>query len=116
MSAPGPENFPYDTGGVMRGVRGGDPEMAYLYTMEKYNTCDSDVADLVIDFINRRADTDQPFYVNFWGKGNHFWGAHPDFRDTPAQTNSSAQMVEHDYNTGRILKTLVDLALLATRL
>ena len=111
MSSPGPENFPYDTGGVMRGVKGGDPEMAYPYTMEKYNTYDSDVADLVIDFINRRADTDQPFYVNFWGKGNHFWGAHPDFRDTPAQTNTSAQMVEHDYNTGRILKTLVDLGI-----
>ena len=79
--------------------------------MEKYNTYDSEVADRTIDFIKQRAKTDQPFFVNFWGKGNHFWSAHPDFRDTPAGTNTSAQMVEHDYNTGRILKTLKDLGI-----
>ncbi len=111
IESPGPEGFPYDTGGVMRAQKGEEPEMAYRYSMERYNTYDSDVADLVIDFIERRAATDQPFFVNFWGKANHFWGAHPDFRDTPAQTNTSAQMVEHDYNTGRILKTLVDLGI-----
>ena len=81
------------------------------FVKEKYNTYDSEVADNVIDFIKRRAKTDQPFFVNFWGKGNHFWGAHPDFRDTPAQTNAASQMVEHDYNTGRILKTLKDLGI-----
>ena len=111
MNSPGPENFPYDTGGVMRGTKGGEPEMVYEYSLEKYNTYDSEVADLTIDFIKRHADSSRPFFVNFWGKGNHFWGAHPDFRDTPAQTNTSAQMVEHDYNTGRILKTLTDLGI-----
>ncbi|MGI9290381.1 MAG: sulfatase-like hydrolase/transferase [Gammaproteobacteria bacterium] len=111
VNSPGPENFPYDTGGVMRAIKGEEPEMVYEYSMEKYNTYDSEVADKVIDFINRRAKTDQPFYVNFWGKGNHFWGAHPDFRDTPAQTNTAAQMVEHDYNVGRVLKTLTDLGI-----
>ncbi|MHC5061850.1 MAG: sulfatase-like hydrolase/transferase [Planctomycetota bacterium] len=107
--SPGPENFPYDTGGVMRAKKGEEPEMVYEYSMEKYNTYDSEVADRVIDFIKRRAKSDKPFYVNFWGKGNHFWGAHPDFRDTPAGTNTSAQMVEHDYNVGRVIKTLKDL-------
>ena len=111
MQSPGPEGFPYDTGGVMRGKKGEEPVMVYPYSMEKYNTYDSEVADRVVDFIERRAKTDQPFYVTFWGKGNHFWGAHPDFRDTPAQTNTSSQMVEHDYNTGRILKTLTDLGI-----
>ena len=111
MQSPGPEGFPYDTGGVMRAKQGEKPELVYEYSMEKYNTYDSEVAENVVDFIERRAKTDQPFYVTFWGKGNHFWGAHPDFRDTPADTNTSAQMVEHDYNTGRILKTLVDLGI-----
>jgi arylsulfatase len=111
IHSPGPENFPYDTGGVMRGRKGQEPDLVYEYSMEKYNTYDSEAADHVIDFIERRAKTDQPFFVNFWGKGNHFWGAHPDFRDTPAGTNTSAQMVEHDYNTGRILKTLKDLGI-----
>ena len=109
--SPGPENFPYETGGVMRGRKGEEPTLVYTYSMEKYNTYDSEVADNVIDFIKRRAKTEQPFYVCFWGKANHFWGAHPDFRDTPAQTNTSAQMVEHDYNTGRIVKTLKDLGI-----
>jgi arylsulfatase A-like enzyme len=111
MYSPGPENFPYDTGGVMRAKKGEEPTLVYEYSMEKYNTYDSEAADRTIDFIKRRAKTDQPFFVNFWGKGNHFWGAHPDFRDTPAGTNTSAQMVEHDYNTGRILKTLKDLGI-----
>jgi len=111
MYSPGPENFPYDTGGVMRAKKGEEPELVYPYSMEKYNTYDSEVADRVIDFIKRRAKTDQPFFVNFWGKGNHFWGAHPDFRDTPAGTNTSSQMVEHDYNTGRILQTLTELGI-----
>ena len=108
---PGPENFPYDTGGVMRAKKGEEPQLVYKYSMERYNTYDSEAADRAIDFIERRALSDQPFFVNFWGKANHFWGAHPDFRDTPAGTNTSAQMVEHDYNTGRILKTLVDLGI-----
>ena len=111
IQSPGPENFPYDTEGVMRSKKGEKPELVYQYSMEKYNTYDSKVADNVIDFIKRRAETDKPFFVNFWGKGNHFWGAHPDFRDTPAGTNTSAQMVEHDYNVGRILKTLKDLGI-----
>ena len=111
MNSPGPENFPYDTGGVMRAVKGEEAEIVYQYSLEKYNTYDSEVADLTIDYIKRRAGSERPFFVNFWGKGNHFWGAHPDFRDTPAQTNTSSQMVEHDYNTGRILKTLVDLGI-----
>ena len=111
LNSPGPENFPYDTGGVMRAKKGEKPKIVYEYSMEKYNTYDSEVADRVIDFIQRRAKTNQPFFVNYWGKGNHFWGAHPDFRDTPAQTNTSAQMVEHDYNTGRIIKTLKDLGI-----
>jgi arylsulfatase len=111
IESPGPENFPYDTGGVMRAKKGEEPELVYEYSMEKYNTYDSEVADRVIDFIKRRAKTDQPFFVNFWGKANHFWGAHPDFRDTPAGTNTSSQMVEHDYNVGRILKTLKDLGI-----
>jgi arylsulfatase len=111
MYSPGPEGFPYNTGGVMRGRKGEEPELVYPYSMEKYNTYDSEVADRVIDFIERHANSDRPFYVNFWGKANHFWGAHPDFRDTPAQTNTSSQMVEHDYNTGRVLKTLKDLGI-----
>jgi arylsulfatase len=111
IHSPGPENFPYDTEGVMRATKGGKPDLVYEYSMERYNTYDSEVADRVIDFIKRRAETDKPFFVNFWGKANHFWGAHPDFRDTPAGTNTSAQMVEHDYNVGRILKTLKDLGI-----
>ena len=111
MYSPGPEGFPYDTGGVMRAKKGEEAQLVYTYSMEKYNTYDSEVADRVIDFIKRRAKTDQPFFVNFWGKGNHFWGAHPDFRDTPAGTNTSSQMVEHDYNTGRILQTLTELGI-----
>jgi len=111
MDSPGPEKFPYDTGGVMRGKRGQKAEMVYPYSMEKYNTYDTEVADNVIDFIKRRANTDRPFFVTYWGKANHFWGAHPDFRDTPAQTNTAAQMVENDYNTGRVLKTLGDLGI-----
>lgn len=111
MYSPGPEGFPYDTGGVVRAKKGQEPELVYPYSMEKYNTYDSEVADRVIDFIKRRAKTDQPFFVNFWGKGNHFWGAHPDFRDTPAGTNTSSQMVEHDYNTGRVLQALTELGI-----
>ena len=111
LQSPGPEGFPYDTGGVLRGRKGEAPELVYPYSMEKYNTYDTEVADHVIDFIERRAATERPFYVAFWGKANHFWGAHPDFRDTPAQTNTSAQMVEHDYNTGRVIKALKDLGI-----
>jgi len=111
LNHPGPENFPYETGGVMRGRKGETPQMVYKYSMEKYNTYDTEVADLVIDFIKRRANEDSPFFVNYWGKGNHFWGSHPDFRDTPAGTNDAAQMTEHDYNVGRVLKTLINLGI-----
>ncbi|MCK5711385.1 MAG: sulfatase-like hydrolase/transferase, partial [Hyphomicrobiaceae bacterium] len=34
--APGPENFPYDTGGIMRGKKGEKPEIVAPFSMELY--------------------------------------------------------------------------------
>lgn len=92
--------------GVMKGKRGEKPKKLYDVTIETYNTYDSDVADLTIDYINRVAKDDKPFFIYVGGKGNHFIGAHPDFMDTPAQTNTAAQLTESDYNLGRILKAV----------
>jgi len=109
--APGPEGFPYDTGGIMRGVKGEEPEMEAPFSLELYNTMDSDVADDVIDFINRHAESERPFFAYYAGKANHFYGAHPDFMDQPAGTNNSAQMAEHDHNVGRVLDRLNELGI-----
>jgi arylsulfatase A-like enzyme len=108
---PGPENFPYDTGGIMSGKKGEEPKMVAPFSMELYNTMDTDVADGVIDFIDRHAKSKKPFFVYYAGKGNHFWGAHPDFMNQPAGTNNSAQMAEHDYNVGRVLNRLQELGI-----
>ena len=109
--APGPEGFPYDTGGIMKGVRGEEPEMVAPFSLELYDTMDTDVANGVIDFIDRHAESEKPFFVYYAGKGNHFWGAHPDFMDQPAGTNNSAQMAEHDHNVGRVLNQLKELGI-----
>jgi arylsulfatase len=109
--SPGPDAQPYDLGGVMRGKKGEAPEIVYPYSLEKYNTYDTEVADLTIDYIKRSADGDKPFFVYFAGKGNHFFGANPDFMNTPAGTNNAAQMTEHDYNVGRVLATLKELGI-----
>jgi len=109
--APGPGNFPYDTGGIMKGVKGEEPEMVAPFSLELYNTMDTDVADDVIDFINRHAKSTKPFFAYYAGKANHFWGAHPDFMNQPAGTNNSAQMAEHDHNVGRVLDRLNELGI-----
>ncbi len=98
----------YDTGGVMKAKKGEVPEMLYPYSVEKYNTYEEEVFDQSIDFVKRNAKGDKPFYLYIGGKANHFFGANPKFMDTPAQTNTAAQMVETDYNLGRLLKTLKD--------
>ncbi|MGK7916516.1 MAG: sulfatase-like hydrolase/transferase [Prochloraceae cyanobacterium] len=107
--SPAPENFAYDTGGIMRGKKGEQPQMVARFSMELYNTMDTDVADNVLDFIERNAKSKKPFFVYYAGKGNHFWGAHPDFMNQPAHTNNSAQMAEHDHNVGRVLSKLREL-------
>jgi arylsulfatase len=89
--------------GVMKAKKGGKPELVYELSIEKYNTYDTDVTDLAIDYINRKANDDKPFFLYVGGKGNHFLGANPDFMDSPAQTNTAAQLIESDYNLGRIL-------------
>jgi len=109
--APGPDASPYDLGGVMRAKKGGKPEIVYKYSLEKYNSYDTEVADLTIDFIKRKADGEKPFFVYYAGKGNHFFGANPKFMDTPAATNNAAQMTEHDHNVGRVLDTLKKLGI-----
>ena len=109
--APGPENFPYDTGGILSGKKGEEPKVVEPFTLEGYDTMDSDVADDVIDFVERHADSDRPFFAYFAGKANHFWGAHPDFMNQPAGTNNSAQMAEHDHNVGRVLDKLEELGI-----
>jgi arylsulfatase len=109
--SPAPENFAFDTGGIMRGKKGEKPQMVAPFSMELYNTYDTDVADDVIDFIERHAKSNKPFFAYYAGKGNHFWGAHPDFMNQPAGTNNSAQMAEHDHNVGRVLKKLKELGI-----
>ena len=101
----------YDEGGVMRAKKGEKPEIVYPFSLENYHNYDTDTTDLAIDYIKRHADSDKPFFLYVGGKGNHFFGANPDFRDTPAQTNTASQMVEHDYNVGRIIKTVKDLGI-----
>lgn len=95
--------------GVMKAKKGEKPQFVYAMTPETYDTYDSDVTDLAIDYIKRKADDEKPFFLYVGGKGNHFIGANPDFMDTPAQTNTAAQLTESDYNLGRIIKTLKDL-------
>ena len=109
--APGPENFPYDTGGIMRGKKNEKPEMVAPFSLDLYNTMDTDVANGVIDFIERKAKSEKPFFAYYAGKGNHFYGAHPDFMNQPAGTNNSAQMAEHDHNVGRVLDKLNELGI-----
>jgi len=109
--SPAPENFAYDTGGNMRGKKGEKPEMVAPFSMKLYNTMDTDTANDVIDFIERHASSDKPFFAYYAGKGNHFWGANPDFMDQPAATNNSAQMAEHDHNVGRLLRKLKELGI-----
>ena len=109
--SPAPENFAYDTGGNMRGKKGKKPEMVAPFSLELYNTMDTDAADDVIDFIERYASSDKPFFAYYAGKGNHFWGANPDFMNQPAATNNSAQMAEHDHNVGRLLSKLRELGI-----
>jgi len=109
--APGPEGFPYDTGGIMSGKKGEKPKMVAPFSLELYDTMDTDVADGVINFIERNAKSEKPFFAYYAGKGNHFWGAHPDFMNQPAGTNNSAQMAEHDHNVGRVLKKLKELGI-----
>ncbi len=98
----------YDEGGVLRAKKGETPQEVYPYTAEKYNTYEEEVFDRSIDFINRHAGSDKPFFLYVGGKANHFFGAHPDFMDSPAQTNTAAQMMETDYNAGRLIKALYD--------
>ncbi len=109
--SPAPENFAYDTGGNMRGKKGEKPEMVAPFSMKLYNTMDTDTANDVIDFIERHASSDKPFFAYYAGKGNHFWGANPDFMNQPAATNNSAQMAEHDHNVGRLLRKLKELGI-----
>lgn len=97
--------------GVMKAKKGETPQIAYEMTVEGYDSYDTDVTDLAIDYIKRKADDEKPFFLYVGGKGNHFIGANPDFMDTPAQTNTAAQLVESDHNLGRIIKTLTDLGI-----
>jgi len=101
----------YDEGGVMRARKGEKPKLVYRYSLEKYNTYDTEVTDLAIDYVKRKANSDKPFFLYVGGKGNHFYGANPDFMDTPAQTNTAAHLTESDYNLGRIIKTVKDLGI-----
>ena len=109
--SPAPSNFAYDTGGIMRGKKGEKPQMVAPFSLKLYNTYDTDVANNVIDFIERNAKSDKPFFAYYAGKGNHFWGANPDFMNQPAATNNSAQMAEHDHNVGRLLRKLKELGI-----
>ena len=47
----------------MRGKKGEEPEMVAPFSLELYNTMDTDVADDVIGFIERNAAGEQPFFV-----------------------------------------------------
>ena len=72
--APGPEGFPYDTGGIMSGKKGEEPKMVAPFSLELYDTMDTDVADNVIAFIDRNAKSEKTFFAYYAGSSQKLEG------------------------------------------
>jgi len=97
---------------VMSSFRGQDPKELEVFDREKRKTIDRDITDHAIDFIKRKAKTDQPFFAYLpYTQTHEPVDPHPDFFGTTGNGSFADVLAQTDAYVGELLETIDELGL-----
>ena len=92
---------------LYEGSAAGGAEPVEEYTLAKRPYIDETIEQRAIDYINRHAQSDKPFFLFVsWSLVHHPSLPHPDFAGKSGNGRYSDVMMEHDFRVGRILDAL----------
>jgi arylsulfatase len=97
---------------VMTANRGETPRELEVYGREKRKTIDREITDQAIDFINRKADGDEPFFVFLSYTQTHEpVDPHPDYYGKTGNGSFADVLAQTDDYVGDVLDTVDELGL-----
>ena len=97
---------------VMEGRKGQIPQNVRPYRLDYRPLIDADLTDKAIDFIERQAAADKPFFVYLPYTATHFPTLpHPDFVGKSGRGSWADLLMQIDSYTGRLLDTLDELGI-----
>jgi arylsulfatase len=97
---------------IMRAKRGEPPTEHEVFDREKRTTIDREITDQSIDFITRKAEGDQPFFVFLSYTQTHEpVDPHPDYYGKTGHGSFADVLAQTDDYVGEILETIDDLDL-----
>ena len=97
---------------VMTATRGETPRELEVYGREKRKTIDREITDQSIDFIKRKAEGEQPFFVFLSYTQTHEpVDPHPDFNGKTGYGSFADVLAQTDDYVGDVLETIDDLGL-----
>jgi len=98
--------------GVIKSFADGKIEDTGPLTKKRMETVDDETSDAAVDFIQRQAKADKPFFCWWNGTRMHFrTHVKEELRGISVQDEYSDGMVEHDMHVGKLLKVLDDLGI-----
>jgi arylsulfatase A-like enzyme len=98
--------------GVIRSIAGGKIEDTGPLTRKRMETIDDEAVTAAVDFIDRQARADKPFFCWWNGTRMHFRTyVKKELRGISGQDEYADGMVEHDMHVGKLLKKLDDLGI-----
>ena len=97
---------------VMSSFRGQEPKELEVYDRAKRATIDKDITDHAIDFIKRKASSNQPFFAYLpYTQTHEPVDPHPDFNGTTGNGSFADVLAQTDAYVGELLDTIDKLGL-----
>ena len=98
--------------GVMKARKGGKAREVAPLNLDVYATFEEECYKGCMDFIERSAAGDKPFFLYFASNFVSYFTSHPEWEGkSPQGTHSGDQAMEHDHYVGRMLVKLQELGI-----
>ena len=98
--------------GVMQAKKGETAKEIAPLNLDVYRMFEEECYNYSVDFIERNANSENPFFLYFASNAVSYFTSHPDWKGkAPQGTHFGDQMMEHDYYVGQILSKLKELGI-----